>query len=797
MPFLPFTLLRPRGIGTRVSCRSRATEIVRTSLELCRDQKDFCFSIDSVWALQAVVERTKGAQDLVSALQSDGRLAVGAAWAGAEWATHAVCVLRDLQIGSQALGVMNIAARTLVLRSGMVPVQSSLLQVAGIDRVVVTEGGCAEAGQPIVDLQTHGDLGIRFVSDEAVVQRDAEKEIDNTDDPVPLGEELWCPTAALLSDLVVKADDANIDAAFVTWDACAATVPESDEQDSYYWEAALPGEFADLSRATGALMRAERILAMATLLGEGAGVADELEMLWKRHLEDLAGRYTGSGDQVKREELKRSCDGVVEIARLLTERAESTVASQVDAGEGPGGIVSLVVFNPSTRERSDTVEADIVYYGENRATSFDRYEFYKLVDAAGESVPAEEVSGKQVETAEIRLRFIARDVPALGYKTYYFVPKPRDASPGQMMGIQAPGAMMPDFPEPAFAIEDVDERVSSAKRGLRIGRSFTAGPFVVDVDEITGRIDLLTRDKRVLLEGLRIEGLEDRLDSPPGQFQPTGRLLPHTVTRVDLAESGEVSALLNLAGTIGQSSAEIDLRLYEQLPVVDIRVSLAWRDHHPAMIQLSGSLGEWLGAGRCDVSLGTVDRQEVTWDRGIRSMTATDGKDQLTVSSGRSRLYIQDQDLRCSLLLSTPDPSSYAYNKVWLPYPDRLTYDFRIQLGEASGVPPMVDPSEDLSCQVVYDRSEPRSRPASRGTLEVESESVQVASVRPVEGDVEVCAYEAMGAPGRAVYRSDCVDAGDEVDLQGSVRGVVGADVDFSQGEIKTIRFSASGNKTE
>ena len=105
-------------------------------------------------------------------------------------------------------------------------------------------------------------------------------------------------------------------------------------------------------------------------------------------------------------------------------------------------------------------------------------------------------------------------------------------------------------------------------------------------------------------------------------------------------------------------------------------------------------------------------------------------------SSERTKLRISHREIRSPLLLSSPDPASYAYNKMWMSYPDRVDYGFRIRMGST---PPLATSEwvETFSSHCIYDRATPRTRPASDGVVCVDSDNVRVSSIRPVTGGVE------------------------------------------------------------
>ena len=763
--FIPYTRLRPRGVGSGRSIASRATEIVSRGTDLCANDPAFCFCIDSSWAVVRAFEADDESLARVRSAVTDGRLSIGAAWAGVDWVTDPECLIRDVIIGIEALVAMGIEPSEAIYLRGRGCLPVSIDDLSSLATLV--PAGCENA--------TH-DLGLRLLSPQVVVQRDAERDLDSAERVIPLGEELWCPTSDQIEMLRERVGDAGHDVAFATWSDQAISGFPLDAIAPYR-EAFVPGVYAKLFDTTNALLRLERTQAMGTLLGDATGL--DLTGDWRQHLEDLAGDYTGSGDERKRSDLAVSCDAIAARCKAESEAIERNIAASVDAGEGPDGIVPLVVFNSACHPQSGLVESHVVYYGASRATSFERYEFYRIVDSDGEPVTVEEVGGKQVETAEIRLRFVAKDVPALGYKTYYLVPKPQEQS-GDVIQLQAPGVMVPDFPEPTFAVDDVEDRVAERGRGLRVGRTFSVGEFYVEVDETTGVIDVRDREGGTLLKGARLEAREGSLDAEPGHFVPSGRVHPNAVTRVDLVESGAVTAKLRVSGMIGTSPVTLDAQMYADLPWLDFEVTVSWKETIPAMLEWVSSVGEPFTGGRLGRPFGSEAWHRDSACVADRWVECEAGPKSFFVGADRCRLYLEGGTLRAPLLLSAPDPASYAYNKLWMSYPSQLTYAFRLSLD--SGPPTWGD---RLSCQEVYDRHRARTRPASQGTLCISPPAFRVSSVRPVTGGVEVRGHSASSELCRVEV--DASVRSTRVDLRGRGDGESGTNWTIEPDEILTL----------
>ena len=92
---------------------------------------------------------------------------------------------------------------------------------------------------------------------------------------------------------------------------------------------------------------------------------------------------------------------------------------------------AIVVFNPLSWERSDTVEVSINSYGQDKTA-------YQISEAvSGENIPCQQVRSVNTKESDevVTLTFIAEKVPSMGYKTYYLEPFSEEST-----GIKDPGA---------------------------------------------------------------------------------------------------------------------------------------------------------------------------------------------------------------------------------------------------------------------------------------------------------------------------------------------------------------------
>lgn len=117
-------------------------------------------------------------------------------------------------------------------------------------------------------------------------------------------------------------------------------------------------------------------------------------------------------DQVHREMAIRF-DAVEQIAQPIIDASLQTSAKNIDTSTNAAGI-ALIVFNPSSFTRTDFVCATIT-----------AHEDFTLLDDHREPIPLH--VAKSLDRVDVQ--FVARDVPGIGYKTFWLAPISHVAKP--------------------------------------------------------------------------------------------------------------------------------------------------------------------------------------------------------------------------------------------------------------------------------------------------------------------------------------------------------------------------------
>ncbi len=190
---------------------------------------------------------------------------------------------------------------------------------------------------------------------------------------------------------------------------------------------AWPGDIVSQPALKDAYWRVERRLLMAERFATFAGLLGAaypdapLDLAWRQLL--LHGTPGTLGFSARQQDyvdtlaaLREAADWSDEVLGGATGFLARTANTLEDMPLTPEGIQAVVVFNPAAHARSDVCTVTI---------PLDDAPGFSLEDREGNRIPfvvddLRTVKGTVIRS--IRVRFVARDVPGVGYKTYYALP---------------------------------------------------------------------------------------------------------------------------------------------------------------------------------------------------------------------------------------------------------------------------------------------------------------------------------------------------------------------------------------
>ena len=351
-----------------------------------------------------------------------------------------------------------------------------------------------------------------------------------------------------------------------------------------------------------ALLDAEKLASIGTLLGQPypqAGFDDSWKRVLFNQFHDI---LPGSGIGINYVDAARKYAEVQRVTSDDMHSALNDIASRV-VSDG----VSVLVFNPLSWARTGPVEFDVQFPRPVSAlTAFD--------SALMISIPTEIVSSDP-KTGRIRVRLLADDVPANGYRLF-------ELRSGKQVERSTKFAVPKD--ETAIPPHRVVPVTAAA--------NFLENEFLrITVDPATGCITSLI-DKRTNTEALApaVPGV----GAPPTlpDDKPCGNLLQAFVDKpqkwdawnvdadfiehhTDLLQADEVKLLENtpLRAVIRvkhswQSSTFIqDITLDAGMPRVDVRMQADWHEHH-ILLKVAFPLSARNDKATFEIPYGTVER---------------------------------------------------------------------------------------------------------------------------------------------------------------------------------------------
>lgn len=309
------------------------------------------------------------------------------------------------------------------------------------------------------------------------------------------------------------------------------------------------------------LETAEKFASIAKLHG-GNYPQDELTSAWKLVLfNQMHDILPGSSIGPVYHDSKKDFGEVFAKGNKSLDDSVSYLASKINT-QGDGE--PLVIFNPSSWERSDAVSVDI----EPKDEIF-------VTDNSGKAVLS------QTNDEKTKLVFIAERVPSLGYTVYRLH---KETSPS---------------PAPASTLSATDTSLENSY--YKISLDTKTGHITSLYDKINKR-EVLTKDG-----GLILQFFEDNPKEYDAWNIGTGRMFTlNDAESVKLVENGPVRAVIrvtkifgkspvaptlqkdasfenlmkgqkNMAKPPGESTFNIDLILYNNVPRVDLKLDVFWK----------------------------------------------------------------------------------------------------------------------------------------------------------------------------------------------------------------------------
>lgn len=504
-------------------------------------------------------------------------------------------------------------------------------------------------------------------------------------------------------------------------------------------------------QAENRLISAEKFAAIAYRLTGMPYPREEFARAWKQVLfnqfhDTLAGTSLEAAYDDARDQLGEA----LAIADRVQNDAIQSIAWAIDI-PAQEGVKPLTVFNPHAwRSR---VNVALQTRGVPAA--------FALLDDEDRPVPVQDVQSWATSGGQRRLTFTA-DLPPLGWRTYRIVPV--EAAPASETSLSATDHTL----ENRFFRLEIDPQTGQIaslfdkRHGVEVFAGPAARAVVIDDPSDTWSHNVF------------------RFQDEIGQF---------TATSVRLVESGPVLATVRVKSAFGASTLTQDFTLYDDLPQIDVRATVDWREKHK-MLKLRFTVNQIFMRAVYEIPYGHIEREATGDEEPGQSWLDVSGTVRETgetyglslLNDGKYSFDVNVRDIGLTVLRSPV----YAHHIPTQPQPDRdysyidqgmqtFTYSLLPHAGswEMAGT---VRRAAELNQRPIalLGTYHDGSLPQSRATVEVTPENIVVGAVKLAEDndDLIVRCYESSRVATEAELR-----VGERV-----------IPLSFGACEIKTIR---------
>ncbi len=347
------------------------------------------------------------------------------------------------------------------------------------------------------------------------------------------------------------------------------------------------------------VLDAEKVASIDMLFGT-TWPQQNLDTAWKDILfNQFHDILPGSGIHINYVDAARKYAIASRIDRDIIDSGLSDIASHVQS-DG----VSVLVFNPLSWTRTEEVEFDVQFPTPVKQLS--------AIGPDSKGMPLEVLS-TDPQTGRMRLRLLAKDIPATGYKLVKLIPvKPQSRLLGTLV---PPGQEL---------IGTVEFRLNEF---IRLENSFMR----VEVDPKTGCITSLY-DKRSNTEALALPVQSEGSPAASSDGLPCGNLLQTFVDKpkkwdawnvdadfvkqhwdlmqadeVKLLENTPLRAVIRVRHHFQKSSFVQDITMYPGVPRVDVHMQADWHEQH-ILLKVAFPVSAHSDKATFEIPYGTVER---------------------------------------------------------------------------------------------------------------------------------------------------------------------------------------------
>ncbi len=623
---VPFSHLDLFWAGTREECLSRGNYIISHALDLLDQYEDFTYLIETVNFLQHYVECYPHEVARIKRLAATGRLELAPLWSA---------IYQNLP-GGETLARNALYAKRYVRRHfdndpgtahfadlpGYTPQYPQIAQLAGIHRVVMSRGGPVETplfvwegldGTKIRSYYTPLGYAVMALEGDwhkdyaAMVAGGTEKALSRSfqNDSYPhlthWGCDLHAPDERLILNVRQWNQDKEAKLLFSTPAHYFASVsgiegltvlkgeipsawPNIESSWPDLWPEDLPCE--------SALQMAEFLSAYCLLRGWKDYPKQELEEAWQALLDGMDHNQNAQGgERADHDKLQLKRYSRYAAERIIN-RMAWRLAAQVPISKPDQ--FPVVVFNSMSWRRSGIAMGRAVVYGTPRSNDIDAFKTgVKLVNDLGETIPFVPRVRYEGVSMALEIAFPADEIPAAGYRTWYLMPGYNPIHEAQTCQVHLDGMVTAKSLEAGHC--PFGESVRLDPRRNMGHDTYENRFFRLTVDRVTGDVSLEDlQSGHLLLEKMRVMGVEERGGNYIANMTPSGREFPALIDAIETLENNQVWCRMRLSGSICGMPWTQTITLYRDYPEIRLENEIEWKG--PRWVRLQ-QLFPYVGQG--------------------------------------------------------------------------------------------------------------------------------------------------------------------------------------------------------
>ena len=630
MYVIPFSHLDLFWGGTEEECLSRGTRIITRAVQLAEEHPAFRFLIEDEVFVANFMESYRGSAEVerFKKLVKEGRIEVAPKWAAIyQNLPRGEALVRNLVYGKRyAHDVLGVDPKVAHLGDipGFTQQYPQILTKSNVPYMVMTRMGPldrslfrwkAPDGSKVLTWHTikgYGwgvSLGLHRDLDDARLSKISNEvsEIQaTTRGPIYLGwgTDLFAPNEKLIENLTVLNRRLTPDrfhfATPTEFFQAAANVPDvpvlSGEIPSSWANiiTSLANLWPPAMSATDTLLTAERFAAINYAAGYADYPASDFDWMWKETLESLDHNNFGQGGNLGDAEKVGYDESVSLRAGKILRDSLRNIAERVQRPSGKN--TPIVVFNALNWKRDDVVKAHVTVYGDVAPGDIPDYKnAMRLVDEKGTSIPFQIEEYSENMSRALQIVFVARDVPSMGYKTYYLVPADKT-----------------DSFSPACEVKLDDANDVKQPRRI-VGSDVLENEFYrVTVDRATGLVEIFDKElNRTVLKDAQISGSEERGGNTLSIEPQTGRTIINVISNVALEEDSPVRTVVKITGDLGGVPIIQRVSIYRGLKRIDFENTIDWHPGHFMKIEQVFPLQDQTSEIRSGIPFGSAASSDI------------------------------------------------------------------------------------------------------------------------------------------------------------------------------------------